>query len=186
MPEPQHTDDEILRLMRAEATHERGFSLLVAQYGERLYGQARRMVGVHGDADDVLQNALIRVFRGLTKFEGKSSLYTWMYRIVTNEAISFLAQRQRKATQPSHVDPDMWAQGLAAEPYLDGQAATAQLQEAVRRLPDKQRLVFELRYFGELSYRDMSSQLGTSEGALKASYHHAVKKIELFLNEQTH
>lgn len=151
------------------------------QYQERLYWHVRRLVTNHEDANDVLQNSLIKVFRNIRQFEGKSKLYTWLYRIATNEAITFLQQQQRKGTVSMEVDGRQVGSELQADPYLDGEALELRLRQALNRLPEKQRVVFTLRYYDELSYKEMSDILETSEGALKASYHHAVKKIEAFI-----
>ena len=148
------------------------------QYQERLYWHIRKMVVEHEDANDVIQNTLIKVFRSIHKFEGKSALYTWLYRIATNEAITFLNSRKKKAT--ADLDDEEYNLGnrLEADEYFDGDEVQVQLQVAMKKLPEKQRLVFHLRYFEELPYQEISEVLETSVGALKASYHHAVKKIE--------
>ncbi|MCB0641637.1 MAG: sigma-70 family RNA polymerase sigma factor [Phaeodactylibacter sp.] len=160
---------------------ERGFALLMDKYQERLYWHIRRMVVDHEDANDVLQNCLIKVFRNIRRFEGKSQLFTWLYRIATNEAITFLKSKKRKATTPLDAEETNWVNRLEADTYFDGDSAQRHLQQALRTLPDKQRTVFLLRYFDELSYQDISEVLKTSVGALKASYHHAVKKIERYV-----
>jgi len=159
---------------------ERGFRLLMEKYQERLYWQIRRLVYHHNDADDVLQNCFIKVFRSLHTFEGKSKLYTWLYRIAVNEALTFLKKKKQKyATSLDNAEAG-FQHPLQADPYFDGDEAQRWLLEVVARLPEKQRLVFNLRYYDEMSYADMSEVLGTSEGALKASFHHAVKKIERY------
>ncbi len=165
---------------------ERGFRLLMEKYQERLYWQIRRMVLHHEDANDVLQNCLIKVFRSFQTFEGKSKLYTWLYRIATNEAITFLNKKRQKFT--ASLDDEESTAGrsisnrLTADSFFEGGEAQLRLQEAIGQLPDKQRLVFNLRYFDEMPYQEMSAMLGTSEGALKASFHHAVKKIESYVS----
>ncbi len=146
-------------------------------YQERLYWHVRRLVLTHEDADDVVQNVWIKVFRGINKFEGKSKLYTWMYRIATNESLTFLRNKQRKQST-SLDDENHVMRTLVADPYFDGDEIQLRLNTAIATLPKKQKLVFNLRYFDEMNYGDMSDMLGTSVGALKASYHHAVKKIE--------
>lgn len=174
-------DSTILSYLLNAQTAERGFSLLLDKYQQRLYWHIRRMVIHHEDANDVLQNCLIKVFRNIQKFEQKSKLYTWLYRIATNEAITFLNQKKRKIhTSLDEVESPMVHQ-LEADPYFEGSQAQLQLQKAIATLPDKQKLVFQMRYFEEMSYQDMSDILETSVGALKASYHHAVKKIEHFV-----
>ncbi len=138
------------------------------------------MVIEHEDANDVVQNCLLKVYRNIHKFRGQSSLYTWLYRIATNEAITFLNKRKRRQTAAMDEADNGLANQLQADPFFDGDAVQAQLQLAIQQLPEKQRLVFNLRYFEEMSYRQMSEVLNTSQGGLKASYHHAVKKIERY------
>ncbi|MBK7873043.1 MAG: sigma-70 family RNA polymerase sigma factor [Saprospiraceae bacterium] len=150
------------------------------KYQEQLYWVVRRMVQEHDDANDVIQNCFIKVFRSIHTFEGKSKLYTWLYRIATNEAITFLSQKKRKATN-SIEDGDLpLANQLRADESMDGDALEQRLLQALAQLPEKQRLVFEMRYYDETPYEEMSGMLDTSVGALKASYHHAVKKIETY------
>lgn len=165
------------------ATAERGFRRLMEKYQERLYWHIRRLVLDHEDANDVLQNCFIKVYRGIDGFRQQSKLYTWLYRIATNESITFLKKKRRRRTTALDGDTLRIAEQLRADPYFNGNDTQRRLQEALQQLPDKQRIVFNLRYFEELSYREMSEVLGTSVGALKASYHHAVKKIEHFFRE---
>jgi len=179
-PMTKTTDEYMLALLQHPSTAERGFRLLMEQYQEPLYGVVRRMVSDHEDANDVLQNSLIKIYRGIHAFEGKSKLYTWLYRIVTNEAITFLNQKSRRNTTSIEQGELPVVHTLQAEDPVDGDALQVQLQKALAQLPEKQRLVFQLRYFEEKSYDEISAVLGTSEGALKASYHHAVKKIETY------
>lgn len=142
------------------------------------------MVSSSADADDVLQNALIKVYRGLDKYQGKSKLYTWLYRIATNESLNWLEKRRRKHTHDLDSEGEWVSSQLKAEPYFDGDEAQRKLQLAIARLPDKQRAVFNLRYFDEMPYQEMSDSLGTSVGGLKASYHLAAKKITAFLTNE--
>ena len=143
------------------------------------------MVNEHNDANDVIQNTFIKVFKNIKKFEGNAQLYTWLYRIATNETITFLNKKKRKATI-SIDDGDLdITNRLSADSYFDEKKAQSKLQGAIASLPEKQKLVFNMRYFDEMSYKEISNILETSVGGLKASYHHAVKKIEHFLNEQT-
>lgn len=165
-------------LLRGGNTFDRGFRALMAQYRERLYWHIRRMVLHHEDADDVLQNTFIKVYRGVLQFEGKSKLYTWLYRIATNEAISFLQSKARHATASLDDTTNLLSNRLQADTWFDGDAVQVRLQKAIAQLPDKQRIVFNLRYYEEMPYEEMSGILDTSVGALKASFHHAVKKIE--------
>jgi len=177
------SDQEILEEFRVADTKERAFSKLVAKYQEKLYWHIRRMVSIHDDADDVLQNVFIKIWKNLEKFQENSKLYTWMYRIATNEALTFINKRKRKATTPLETDDYNLGAMLSADPYFEGDEIQIQLEEAIDTLPDKQKLVFKLRYYEEMKYDEMSELVGTSVGALKASYHHAVKKIESFLSE---
>ncbi len=179
MPNSEIVDERILSLLREGGSQaERGFRLLMEQYQERLYWQIRRLVYDHEDANDVLQNCFIKVFRSSHTFEGKSKLYTWLYRIATNEAITFLNKRKQNLATPLDAGESPLANRLRADDHFDGDEAQLKLMAAIETLPEKQRLVFNLRYFDEMNYADMSELLGTSEGALKASFHHAVKKIE--------
>ena len=178
------TDEQILELIGKETTFEQGFRLLMGKYQERLYWHVRRMVNSHEEADDVLQNAFIKVFKGFKTFRGGSSLYTWLYRIATNEALNALKKLKRnRSTGLDDGEFDM-AERLTSDPWFDGDEALVKLLRAVNSLPDKQKAVFNLRYHEDLSYAEISKVTGTSVGALKASYHHAVKKIESFLTEQ--
>ena len=175
------SDDHILELLGTSTTHERGFRLLMTRYQEPLYRHVRRMLYDHDDANDVIQNTFIKVFRNVERFEGKSKLYTWLYRIATNEAITFINSRQRKNTDTiDNPENAHLANRLRADTFFDGDEVQIRLQQAIAILPDKQRTVFNLRYYDEMPYEEMSEVLGTSVGALKASYHHAVKKVEGF------
>ena len=176
-------DAHLLELLRQPATRDRGFQLLVDTYGERLYRHIRRLVTRHEDADDVLQNTLIQILRGVDGFQAASRLYTWLYRIATNESLSFLEQRRRRRALSLEAEANWVDTQLRADPYFDGDAAQRLLHAAVATLPDKQRVVFNLRYFEEMSYRNISEMLGTSEGALKANFHHAVKKVEHYVKQ---
>jgi RNA polymerase sigma-70 factor (ECF subfamily) len=180
-PEKDISDEELLTLMRTEGSEAAGYNLLLARYRHRLYWQIRRLVYDHEDASDVLQNCLIRVFRSLSEFEGRSKLYTWLCRIALNEAISFLNKKKQPALSLLEEEAAQLRERLRADPYFEGDEVQLLLQEAIARLPEKQRIVFNLRYFEDMSYADMALVLDTSEGALKASYHHAVKKIESFV-----
>jgi RNA polymerase sigma-70 factor, ECF subfamily len=177
------TDEAILALLRGGArTFEQGFRHLMAQYRERLYWQIRRIVLTHDDADDVLQNTFVKVYRSIGQFEGKSQLYTWMYRIATNEALSYVQSQARRSSLSLDDEQRVVTHTLQADTYFDGDDAQLRLQAAIATLPDKQRLVFQLRYFEEMPYEEMSKKFDTSVGALKASFHHAVKKIEAALD----
>lgn len=174
-------DAALLQLFRNEATREKAFTGIVKKYQEKLYWHIRRMVVDHDDADDVLQNVFIKVWNALANFREDSRLYTWLYKIATNECLTFLDQQKRK----SAVHLDEVESGLSnkikADDGFDANKLEWKLQLAIQRLPEKQRLVFNLRYYEEMPYEEMSRILDTSEGALKASYHHAAKKIEEFI-----
>ncbi len=175
------TDEQILSLLAEPQTFERGFRLLMQQYQERIYWHIRRLVIEHEDANDVVQNCFVKVYRSIDRFQQKSALYTWIYRIATNEAITFLNKKKRKRTSSIDDEESLLASQLQADPFFDGDEVQVKLQAALQKLPDKQRAVFNLRYYEEMTYKDMSEVLSTSVGALKASYHHAVKKIEFHL-----
>jgi RNA polymerase sigma-70 factor (ECF subfamily) len=177
---PDIADEYILQLLQDARSAEQGFRLLMGKYQQPLYAVIRRIVHQHEDADDVLQNCFISVFRNIHQFGGKSKLYTWLYRIAVNEAITFLNQQKRHATHSLEADEGLALSQLQAGDSPDGQALQAHLQQAVSQLPEKQRIVFEMRYFDEMPYEKIEAILHTSVGALKASYHHAVKKIEAY------
>ncbi len=177
------SDEQIMELLRSEQGFEKGFRQLMAQYRERLYWHIRRMVLLHEDADDVLQNTFIKIYRGVLQFEGKSKLYTWMYRIATNEAISHLQSKARNASESIDDTLTAMSNRLQADEWFDGDAVEVKLQKAIAELPEKQRIVFNLRYYDEMPYEQMSAVLSTSTGALKASFHHAVKKVEAAFRE---
>ncbi|MBL7825238.1 MAG: RNA polymerase sigma factor [Saprospiraceae bacterium] len=157
--------------------------MLMSQYKERLYWHIRRMVLAHDDADDVLQNTFIKIYKGIAHFEGKSKLYTWLYRIATNEAITYLQSKARHATNSLDGSVSLAASKLKADEWFDGDEIQIKLQVAIAELPEKQRIVFKLRYYDEMPYEEMAGILNTSVGALKASFHHAVKKIESAFKE---
>jgi RNA polymerase sigma-70 factor (ECF subfamily) len=175
------TDKELLILFSNIATKEKGFTSIIRKYQEKLYWHIRRMVVEHADADDVLQNVFIKVWKGLENFREDSQLYTWLYRIATNETLSFLDKQKRTATVSLHDMAPSLENKIKADSYFDSNQLEWRLQLAIQELPEKQRLVFNLRYYDSMPYEQMSQILETSEGALKASYHHAAKKIELFL-----
>ena len=174
-------DTELLRQFKDPVTKERGFTAIIKKYQEKLYWHIRRMVVDHEDANDVLQNVFIRVWNGLENFREDSQLYTWLYRIATNECLSFLEQQKRKSALPLDESESGLSNKVVADKHFDANKLEWKLQLAIQQLPEKQRLVFNLRYYDEMPYEEMSKVLETSEGALKASYHHAVKKIEDYI-----
>lgn len=176
------SDQQLKKLLSDPKTLRKGFELVVRQYSEQLYWQIRRIVLVHEDADDVLQNTFIKAWNGLETFHGDSKLITWLSRIAINESVDFM-RKQKNVEMVSSDDVDTGiANQLLADDYFDGDATDAQLQEAIAQLPDVQRTVFNLRYYDEMKYSEISKITGTSEGALKASYHIAVKKINEFFH----
>ena len=175
------TEKKILSLLRTPQSFERGFRCLVQSYQERLYWHIRQMVNLHDDADEVLQNTFIKIYKGINNFRGDAQLYTWLYRIATNESITFLKKKKKYATVDLDNEESGLVNSLQADNYFDGEKATLLLTQALDHLPDKQRQVFVMRYFDELSYKEISNILNTSVGGLKASYHHAVKKIEAYV-----
>ena len=177
------TEDEIVAALRDPERRRAAFARVVDDYGEKLYWQIRKMVLAHEDANDLLQNTFLKAWTNLDYFRGEAKLSTWLYKIAVNECLTFLA-KQRSQQQISLDDADQFlVDRLESDPYFDGYAVQLKLQKAILTLPEKQRLVFNMKYFEEMKYEDMSALLGTSVGALKASYHLAVKKIEQFFNE---
>jgi RNA polymerase sigma factor (sigma-70 family) len=176
----EYKDKELIDLFLNPETKHYGFNLLVNKYKEKLYWHIRKIVINHDDADDLVQDTFVKIWHGLEKFRGESSLYTWFYRIATNECITFLKKKRTYFILPMVDVEKELERSLATDPWFDGDELQKKLQKALLTLPEKQRLVFNLRYFEEMPYEEMSKVLNTSEGALKASYHHAVKKIEKY------
>lgn len=174
-------DGELLRLFREEKNREKAFTDIIKKYQEKLYWHIRRMVVSHEDANDVLQNVFIKVWKALDGFREDSQLYTWLYRIATNESLTFLEQQKRKSSVSFDDVESGLSNKIKADDGFDAKKLEWKLQLAIGQLPEKQRLVFNLRYYDEMPYEQMSRVLDTSEGALKASYHHAAKKIEEFI-----
>ena len=172
-----------LSSLQEPETKEKAFKKLVQEYKERLYWHIRKIVLDHEDANDVIQNTFIKIHLNIDKFKGDSSLFTWMYRIATNESINFINSKSSKMGVQNQEWIESKAAGLEADSYFDGDEAALILQKLVAKLPEKQRIVFNMKYFDGMSYQTISEILGTSEGALKASYHHAVQKIKTKLND---
>ena len=170
----------LIKQLNDPSTKESAFTLLVREYQEPLYWQIRRMVLIHDDADDVLQNTFIKAWSAIDSFRGESRLQTWLFRIAINESLNHLSKKKQVLSLDQ--DEGSIASMLASDSYFDGDEVQRQFQSAIGTLPEKQRLVFNLKYFDEMKYEDMSDLLGTSIGALKASYHHAVKKISAFFD----
>jgi len=163
-------------------TQNQAFEKLIKDFQRPLYSHIRTIVINHDDTDDVLQNVFIKVFRNLKNFKGESKLFSWVYRIATNESITFINQKARKNNISSQEQAQKEIDNLHADSYFDGNAVEIKLQKAVALLPEKQQLVFKMKYFQELKYEEISAILGTTVGGLKASYFHAVKKIEDYMN----
>ncbi len=177
----QLDDKELLIQFKEPANKEKAFTAIVKKYQEKLYWHIRRMVIEHEDANDVLQNMFIKVWKGLENFREDSQLYTWLYRIATNESLTYLDQQKRRSSVSfSDVETGL-SNKIVADKNFDANKLEWKLQLAIQKLPEKQKIVFSLRYYDEMPYEEMSRVLDTSEGALKASYHHAVKKIEDFI-----
>lgn len=174
-------EPDIIAQLKKESTREHAFTVLVREYQEALYWQIRRMVKNHDDADDILQNTFVKAWSAIDNFRGDSRLSTWLFRIATNETLNHI-EREKKTFSTGEMsnDPEMQ---LQSDPYFDGDETEVQLQKAIDALPPKQRAVFNMKYFQEMKYEEMSEILNTSIGALKASYHHAVKKITDYFNQ---
>ncbi len=178
----QVEDSEILEKFARESTRDEAFNLLLNKYQQKIYWHIRRLVIDHDDTDDLVQDVFIKVWKGLANFRSDSQLFTWLYRIATNESITFLNRKKiRNSVSLDESAGYELAETLADSPYFDGDKAQMKLQKALLTLPEKQRLVFNMKYFDDLKYEEISAILGTSVGALKASFHIAVKKIEHIL-----
>jgi len=177
-------DSELMSSLANSKTQSAAFSGLVRLYQERLYWHIRKMVLSHDDANDVLQNTFLKAWNAIAGFRGDSQISSWLYRIATNETMTFLAQKRMRNVTNMDDEESLLLSQLHADTYFDGDEAELKLQEAILTLPEKQRLVFNMKYFDNLTYEQMEEILETSVGALKASYHHAVKKIEKFLSEE--
>ena len=172
-------------MLRNPLKRDEAFRILVNSYKRRLYWHIRSIVLTHEDADDILQEVFVRIFRNIEKFKGESALYTWMYRIATNESLSFLKSKANRMKTSLETLQQELVLGLRSDPYFDGDELELRLQEAIVSLPEKQQQIFRMKYLQEMKYEAISEVLGTSVGALKASYHHARKKIERQLLKTT-
>ena len=176
-------EQDFIHKLQDKRTQQEAFHQLVNTYKERLYWHIRKIVLSHDDADDVLQNTFIKVYKNIGGFKGDSKLFSWMYRIATNESITFINKKAKTSNIPIEEYQFKMASSLQEDTLYDGDAIQLKLQQAIATLPQKQQLVFNMKYFDELKYDEISEILETSVGALKASYHHAVKKIETFIKE---
>ena len=174
-------EEVLIERLKDPLTREASYRLLISTHKQRLYWHIRKIVLNHENADDVLQNTFIKVFRHIDGFKGESKLYSWMFRIATNESISFLKKEAKHLRVDMKTLQEQKVDNLKADVYFDGDEIQLKLQKAIISLPQKQQLVFNMKYFDDLKYEEISEILDTSVGALKASYHHARKKIELFL-----
>ena len=175
----KNSDKDIFDFLKEDVN--KGFRILVGRYSSRLYWHIRRLVILHEDADDALQNTFINVWKHIGNFRSESSLYTWLYSIATNEALAVINKRKKNSAVSIDDLESYFASSHEGSTWFDGDEAQVKLQNAIMKLPEKQRIVFNLKYFEEMQYEEMSRVLETSVGALKASYHHAVKKIEDYL-----
>lgn len=176
-------EDLLIKQLKNVQTQDKAFRELMSQYKERLYWHIRKIVISHDDADDVLQNTFVKVYKNINKFNAESKLYSWMYRIATNESITFINKRAKQYAINADEIHVQLVNNLEADVHFDGNEIQIQLQKAIATLPQKQQLVFNMKYFDDMKYQEISDVLETSVGALKASYHHAVKKIETFLTQ---
>ena len=176
-----YSDEDLVRFLHDPEQKEYAFNILVDRYKERLYWHIRKLVIDHNDADDLLQDTFVSAWKGLENFRGDSQLFTWLYRIATNEAFRFLEKKRKRILLPIINIERQLSETLKDDNLFQGDAIQMKLQKAILTLPEKQRVVFNLKYFDEMKYEDMAEVLNTSVGALKASYHHAVKKIEKFI-----
>ena len=178
------TEEELVQLLNQPNRRAGAFSVIVRTYQERLYWHIRKMVLSHEDANDILQNTFMKAWNGLDGVRGESQISTWLYRIATNETLTFLTNRRMRSQSPIDDIDEALLQNLKADTYFNGNEIQLKLQKAILTLPEKQRLVFNMKYFDDITYDQMEAVLGTSVGALKASYHFAVKKIEKLLSEE--
>lgn len=180
MTKRTYDEQDVIERLHKQETCRAAFGEVINHYSQQLYWQIRRMVYDHDDANDILQNTFLKAWSNVDNFRGDARLSTWLYKIAINESITFINKKKQQAGISLDADDTFLASNLEADQYFDGDEAQLKLQKAIANLPEKQRLVFNMRYYDEMKYEDMSEVLGTSVGALKASYHHAIKKIENF------
>ena len=177
------SETQLIKHLKSEKHKEQAFRELISLYKERLYWQIRHIVKSHDDTDDVLQNTFIKIYKNIHNFKEESKLFSWMYRIATNESITFINKKAKRLQITNETVQQLALEHLRSDVYFEGQAIQLKLQKAIATLPKKQQLVFNMKYFEDIKYKDMAEILETSEGALKASYHIAVKKIEAYLTQ---
>ena len=177
-----YNEEEIIEQLHDPKRCQAAFGKVIEQYSQGLYWQIRRMVFNHDDANDILQNTFLKAWSNIDNFRGNAKLSTWLYKIAINESITFI-NKERARNEASIDDDSFLLNNIESDQYFDGDEAQVKLQRAINSLPEKQRLVFNMRYYDEMKYEDISEILGTSVGALKASYHHALKKIETFFED---
>ena len=180
---PEYNEEIIVAQLQDPKHCREAFALVVRHYSQSLYWQIRKMVISHDDADDLLQNTFMKAWSSIAYFRAEARLSTWLYRIAVNETLTFLARQRQQNNVPIDGDDSFLAERLESDEWFDGDELQLKLQKAIATLPEKQRLIFNMKYFDEMKYEEMSEILGTSVGALKASFHHAVKKIELFFEK---
>lgn len=183
MTDKNYNEEDIIARLKDEKERAAAFSVIVNRYSQQIYWHIRRMVLSHDDTDDLVQNTFIKAWTNIDKFRGDSKISTWLYRIAINETLNFLGKNQNNIVSINSPEGAI-AEQLESDTHFNGEKADALLQEAIHRLPEKQRLTFNMKYYDEMKYEEMSEILGTSVGALKASYHIAVKKIEDYINSQ--
>jgi RNA polymerase sigma-70 factor, ECF subfamily len=177
-------EQELIANLKSDKQKEKAFKVLVKTYQERLYWHIRKIVMSHDDTDDIMQNVYLKVWKNIDGFREDSSLFTWLFRIATNESLSHLQRQRRHSVVSINEIGDYLAESLESDVYFEGDEIQKKLQLAIIQLPEKQRLVFNMKYYDEMKYEEMSDILKTSVGALKASFHFAVKKIEKFIEEE--
>ncbi|MFV9550320.1 RNA polymerase sigma factor [Algibacter sp. PT7-4] len=176
-------EEQLLEQLKSKTHKNQAFKVLLNLYKERLYWHIRNIVKSHDDTDDVLQNTFIKIFKNIDNFKGDSKLFSWMYRIATNESITYINKKAKRLQISNEEVQKLTINNLTSDVYFEGDEIQLKLQQAIATLPEKQQLVFNMKYFEDLKYKDISEILETSEGALKASYHIAVKKIEAYLTQ---